>query len=90
MSVKYSQGEPRLLISRSALLHNARILRRAVGAEVRICAILKADGYGHGAEIVADTLCNFTRDASSLRPAVDAIAVIPLVDSRRGSQRQTK
>lgn len=75
MSVKYSQGEPRLLISRSALLHNARVLRRAVGAEVRICAILKADGYGHGAEIVADTLCNFTRDASSLRPAVDAIAV---------------
>ena len=75
MSVKYSQGEPRLLISRSALLHNARILRRAIGAEVRICAILKADGYGHGAEIVADTLCNFTRDASSLRPAVDAIAV---------------
>jgi alanine racemase len=24
----------------------------------KICAMLKADAYGHGAAIVADTLCN--------------------------------
>jgi alanine racemase len=35
---------------------------------------LKADAYGHGSDIVADTLCNFSTDGSN-RPAVDAFAV---------------
>src|SRR5688500_10037309 len=63
MDAKHSQGEPRALISRSALLHTARVLRRAVGPAVRLCAILKADAYGHGAAVVADALCNFTTSA---------------------------
>jgi alanine racemase len=74
MDAKHTEGEPRLLISRSALLHNAKLVRRAVGEQVRICAILKADAYGHGSAIVADTLCNFAADGSS-RPAADAVAV---------------
>lgn len=67
-----SSGEPRLLISRSALLHNARLLRQTVAAGVRICAIIKADAYGHGAAIVVDALAE--RDESG-RAAIDALAV---------------
>ena len=74
MDAKQSLGEPRALISRSALLHNARLIRQTVGPQTRVCAILKADAYGHGAAIVADTLCNFTDDRSQA-PAVDALAV---------------
>jgi alanine racemase len=74
MDAKQSLGEPRLLISRDALLHNAALLRRTVGDAVRICAILKADAYGHGAELVADTLYNFSTDDLE-GPAVDAFAV---------------
>ena len=74
MQARHTLGEPRLLISRSALLHNARLIRRAIGEHVRICAILKADAYGHGAAIVADTLCNLSADGSD-RAAVDAVAV---------------
>ncbi|MDB5357162.1 MAG: alr [Phycisphaerales bacterium] len=74
MDAKHSLGEPRVLISRSALLHNAAIVRRTIDEGVRVCAICKADAYGHGAEIVADTLCNFSSDGS-LRPPVDALAV---------------
>jgi alanine racemase len=74
MDAKQTLGEPRLLISRSALLHNAGLIRRAVPAGTRVCAILKADAYGHGAQIVADALCNYAADASQA-PAVDAIAV---------------
>ena len=77
MDVKHSVGEPRVLISRSALLHNATVIRRSLGERVRICALLKADAYGHGADIVADSLCNFSCDGS-LRPAVDAVAVASL------------
>lgn len=74
MDVKNTVGEPRVLISRSAILHNARLLRRTIGNDVKICAVVKADAYGHGAKIVADTLANFTADESE-RPAVDAFAV---------------
>jgi len=56
MDAQTSLGEPRLLISHEALRHNAAILRAAVGESVRICAILKADAYGHGAAAVARTL----------------------------------
>ena len=74
MDAKQTLGEPRALISRSALLHNAGIVRRALPAGTRICAILKADAYGHDAWIVADALCNYAAGASD-SPAVDAIAV---------------
>jgi alanine racemase len=74
MDAKHSLGEPRVLISRAALIHNAKVIRRALGEGVRICAIIKADAYGHDARIVADTLCNFGSDPSA-RPAIDAVAV---------------
>ncbi len=78
MDAKHSLGEPRVLISRSALLHNARLIRRVLGGDdgPRVCAIVKADAYGHGAALVADALCNFADGAlGSAGPAVDALAV---------------
>jgi alanine racemase len=84
MDAKAFQGDPRLLISRAALLHNAAVIRRAVGPNVRVCGMVKADAYGHGAAIVADALCHFATapraggpaaaDAPA-GPAVDALAV---------------
>ena len=74
MDAKHFMGEPRVLIDRDALLHNAALLRRSVHHDTKICAILKADAYGHDAGIVADTLCNFSTDEVEA-PAVDAIAV---------------
>jgi alanine racemase len=74
MDVKQTLGEPRLLISRAAILHNVRVLRKFLLPEVKICAIVKADAYGIGAKVVADTLANFSIDDSE-RPAVDTFAV---------------
>ena len=74
MDAKHSQGQPRLLINRQALLHNASLLRRAIGSHVRICAIVKADAYGHGVDDVVDTLTNFSTDHAEA-PMVDALAV---------------
>ncbi len=42
-------------ISRSALAHNIATIRSVVG-EARICAVVKANGYGHGAQLVAPAL----------------------------------
>jgi len=79
MDAKHTLGEPRVLVSRAALLHNAAVIRRAIPPQTKVCAIIKADAYGHGAALVADALCNFT-DHRTLseggeRPAVDALAV---------------
>ena len=76
MDAKHALGEPRVLISRAALLHNARLVRRALAPRTRVCAIIKADAYGHGGSIVADTLCNFSDGAGDADvPAVDCLAV---------------
>jgi alanine racemase len=42
-------------ISRSALAHNVTTVRAVVG-EALICAVVKANGYGHGALLVAPAL----------------------------------
>jgi alanine racemase len=77
MDARQSLGEPRCLISRDALIHNAAYLRRTVGPDVKICAIIKSDGYGHGAAIVVDALCNYSTDELE-GPLVDALAVADL------------
>jgi alanine racemase len=75
MDVKHAstpQDQPRLLISRQALLHNVRLIRRMLRPGTKVCAMIKADGYGHGADIIADTLCNF--EVENLpSPAVDML-----------------
>jgi alanine racemase len=74
MDAKLSLGEPRLLISRDALLHNAGIVRKSLPPETRICAVVKADAYGHGVDLVVDALYNFSTESIEC-PAVDALAV---------------
>jgi alanine racemase len=77
MDARDALGEPTATISRSALLHNAAVVRRAVGRTVKICATIKANAYGHDAGLVADALANFsTNDFGT--PSVDAFAVADL------------
>ena len=54
--------------------HNAAIIRSALLPETKLCAVLKADAYGHGAALVADALCNYSLDGTD-KPAIDQIAV---------------
>lgn len=70
-----TSSEPRLLISRAALLHNVKVLRAAAGGTAKICAMIKANAYGHDAAMIADALCNFSGPAGQEAPVVDAIGV---------------
>jgi alanine racemase len=74
MDAKHSLGEPRCLISRAAILQNISLIRRSIGEGVKICAVVKANAYGHDADIVVDTLCNFS-NSDAEPPMVDALAV---------------
>jgi len=42
-------------IELSALMHNAREIKKLTGGR-KLCAVVKADGYGHGAPVVATAL----------------------------------
>ena len=77
MDATSTVGLPRALISRDAILHNIKINRRALSPTTKICAMIKADAYGHGAKILADTLTNFSFEGHEC-PAVDALAVATL------------
>jgi alanine racemase len=46
-------------IDHAALRHNAAAVRKAIGKEPGIIAVVKADGYGHGGPEVAQTLAPF-------------------------------
>ena len=70
-------GRPRLLVSRSALRHNRRVLRRLAGPGTRLCPVVKADAYGHGAAAVADVLVHDV-EGDEAAPGVEALAVATL------------
>ena len=58
------QGRPTVcFIDHNALRWNLRQIRAKVGAQVRILAMIKANGYGHGAVAVAQTLVGAGSDA---------------------------
>src|SRR3954454_17942906 len=61
MDSRRSLGQPRLLISRSALLHNADVIRTFLRPGTTLCGMIKAHAYGHAAALAADPLCNFAR-----------------------------
>lgn len=63
-----------MLISRSALLHNVSVLRAAAPGR-KVCAMIKANAYGHDAWIVADALVNFSGPNGEEAPVVDAVGV---------------
>jgi alanine racemase len=70
----YRHDLPRLLISREAILHNSRLIRRMLRPGTKVCAMIKADAYGHGAQIIIDTLCNYQADDLP-SPTIDMAAV---------------
>ena len=82
-------------VSLSALRHNFRALQEHVGAGVTICAVVKCDAYGHGAEACALTLeregaCWFgvtsTDEGVALREAGVRCRILILVGAFRGEE----
>jgi alanine racemase len=71
MDAKQTLGEPRLLISRTALLRNIALLRKSLLPKMKICAVVKADAYGLGADLVLPAIAG----------AVDQFAVADIAEA---------
>ena len=82
-------------VDHGALRHNAAAMRKLVGDQTGLIAVVKADGYGHGGPEVAQTLAPFAEqfgvatlgEARAIRAAVldkDILILSPcLPDERR-------
>lgn len=66
--------EPWIEVSRSALLANLRQLRGRVPAAVRFAAVLKANAWGHGRDLVASVLADQVELLAAAEPT-DALAL---------------
>jgi alanine racemase len=66
-------------IDRSALARNYGEVRRLVGDDVRILAMVKADAYGHGACGCAQTLARAGCDAFGVVTVAEAEEIAPVV-----------
>src|SRR5436190_4414788 len=64
--VAESSGRARALVDTQAVEGNCRSLKERVGDEVELCAVVKANGYGHGAPPCA---------AAALRGGASRLAV---------------
>ena len=73
-NTRTSAAQVRVLIDRAALLHNVELIRSRLAPGVQIHACVKAEAYGHGAAIVADTLCHFAI-ADDTEPPVHRLIV---------------
>lgn len=62
-------------IDGGAITHNVRTIRAALGSQVDFCAVVKADAYGHGIDIVAPLLAAAQVDMIGVASNEDAAAV---------------
>jgi alanine racemase len=76
MDANHFQGEPHLILDAVALRTNLRTIRRHVAADVKVCAVLKADAYGHGAASVAQAICAIEDGSPFLRVDQFAVATV--------------
>lgn len=55
------------------LKHNIQEVKKAIKKDTKICAVIKADGYGHGATIIAKTLLENGADRLAVATLTEAI-----------------
>ncbi|WP_217593642.1 alanine racemase [Cohnella sp. GbtcB17] len=67
--------DTRAEVSLDAIARNVRLFRENLGIGVRLMAVVKADGYGHGAEATARTAIETGADYLGVALADEAIAL---------------
>lgn len=69
-------------VSRGHLQHNARVIRGRCGEQVKLCAMVKANGYGHDAKMVVSALNGGQVDGFAVSSIEEAEQIYPFVQGR--------
>ena len=69
-------------ISRTNLCHNATRLKARCGTSVRLCAVVKANAYGHDARSVVSTLAGCYADCFAVSTIEEAELIFPFVQAK--------
>ncbi len=67
------RGRTEVVIDLGAIAHNFRQIRSRIGPAVRIMVVVKADGYGHGAVRVSQTVVKEGADALAVTTVAEGI-----------------
>lgn len=62
-------------VNLEALLHNYKQIRAYISEDTKVCSVIKADGYGHGAIPVAKELSEAGVDAFAVAASQEAMAL---------------
>lgn len=62
-------------VNLAAIERNVRLLRSRLVSDARLCAVVKANGYGHGAVPVAEAALRAGADQLAVATAVEALAL---------------
>ena len=62
-------------VDEGAITHNTRLLRRRIGPHVKLMAVVKANGYGHGDDITARAARAGGADAFAVASLAEAIGL---------------
>lgn len=62
-------------VNLDALQHNYKEIRKYISKDTKICSVIKADGYGHGAIPIAKTLSEAGIDAFAVAASQEAVAL---------------
>jgi alanine racemase len=60
-------------LDRGALAHNLRVIRERIGPHVRLYAVVKANAYGHGMDLVAPAALELGADALAVHSLEEAL-----------------
>lgn len=70
-----------VLLSRKKLQHNAAVIRSVIGEKTRLCAVVKANAYGHGARLITAAL-NHTVDYFAVAGFDEAEEIFPFAQGK--------
>ncbi|AKK10432.1 alanine racemase [Corynebacterium uterequi] len=68
-----SRPQLRVRVNLAAIAHNTRTLAGRLGPTTRLMAVVKADGYGHGAVAVAKTMADYGAEAFGVATIAEAL-----------------
>jgi alanine racemase len=76
---EHSYKTVKAYVNRANLQHNARIIRGRCQEKVKLCAVVKANGYGHDARLVVSALNGVSVDVFAVSSIEEAEHIYPFV-----------
>ncbi|NIA17446.1 MAG: hypothetical protein GWO86_03770, partial [Planctomycetes bacterium] len=80
---QYARGDIKLHIYSRALLGNLSVIKKLCKDDTKICAVVKANGYGHGIREIVGILRDAQVDFFAVANVYEALHICDLVEMQK-------